>query len=182
MILSHEIGVRERISPVSGLYRKYLTIKILLRVWITWQSGHMVWQSERREKKMTKVLTGKLHSQYDPSQRAWSPSFRCWSKRLPWSSWSQRQVVGIFKLVTGLVVLRPFCSKPISQWQIFNGSSSQHAVQRSNGSQCLLLIFDAPPPQPSRCPSTLSGAQRANKMARQARARIHNNLQLGTSK
>ena len=27
MILSHEIGVRERISPVSGLYRKYLTIR-----------------------------------------------------------------------------------------------------------------------------------------------------------
>merc|ERR1719400_2117365 len=25
------------------------------------------------------------------------------------------------------------CSKPIYQWQIFNGSSSQHAVQRSNG-------------------------------------------------
>ena len=112
MILSHEIGVRERISPVSGLYRKYLTIKIILRVWITWQSGHMAWQSDRREKKMTKVLTGKLHSQYDPSQRAWSPSFQCLSKRLPWSSWSQRQVVGIFKLVTGLGVLRLLCSKP----------------------------------------------------------------------
>ena len=148
----------------------------------TWQSEHMVWQSERKKKKMTELLTGKLHSRYDPSQQAWSPSFRCWSKRPPWSSWSQRQVAEIFKLVTVLSVLRLLCSKPIYQWQIFNGSSSQHAVQRSNGSRCLLLIFDAPPPQPSHCPSTLSGARRANKMARQARTRIHDNLQLGISK
>merc|ERR1719210_3127452 len=50
-------------------------------------------------------------------------------------SLSQSQVVGIFKLATSLVVLCLLCSKPISQWQIFNWSSFQHAVQRSNGSQ-----------------------------------------------
>merc|ERR1711962_1738171 len=42
---------------------------------------------------------------------------------------------------------RSRCSPPpllqtyLPIWQILDGSSCQHAVQRSNGSHCLLLIF-----------------------------------------
>ena len=171
MILSHEIGVRERISPVSGLYRKYLTI---------------------RAHGMT------IRTQEEKNDRT-----AHWKASQPVRS----QPTGLIAVIPMLVEASPMielvskadggnlqardrsqCSPPpllqtyFPIWQILNGSSSQHAVQRSNGSRCLLLIFDAPPPQHSHCPSTLSGARRANKMARQARTRIYDNLQFGISK
>ena len=115
LILS-DLGKSSRCSRIQWSWAMRLEFaKESLQSWDctenTWQPEHMVWQSERKKKKMTELLTGKLHSQNDPSQRAWSPSFRCWSQRLPWSSWSQKQVAEIFKLVT-VLVLRLLCSKP----------------------------------------------------------------------